>query len=304
MTPRRLRSSRRALESSAIRSASETSPPVRTAWETSAAFLATLDAVRSVRVSTRTGHDTVSSNVAGAVTTTSDHPPENTVLSIRWVLFDLDNTLLDRDAGFLRFCRELYHTSGVMSGTHSEEEAVTLMAEFDAAGMRSRQNFFDDVIRRWPGVFSSVSQAIDVYLASYPEMLILEPRTRALLEDLQEAGIPTAIVTNGGTTMQNSKIDASGLRGLVDAVVISEEAGVAKPDPRIFERAVATIGAVTEETLFVGDNPEADILGAKGMGFGSAWLHLGRDWEYAEERPDHILDDVSDVRAIVFPDGR
>ena len=237
------------------------------------------------------------------MTTTSDHPPESTILSIRWVLFDLDNTLLDRDGGFLRFCQELYHTGGVMSDTHSEEEAVALMAEFDVAGMRSRQDFFDDVIRQWPGMFSGVSQAIDVYLASYPEMLILEPRTRALLEDLQEAGIPTAIVTNGGTTMQNSKIDASGLRGLVDAVIISEEAGVAKPDPRIFERAVAAIGAVTEETLFVGDSPESDILGAKGMVIRSAWLHRGREWGYAEERPDHVLDDVSDVRAIVFPEG-
>ena len=246
----------------------------------------------------------MSSSVAGAVTTTSDHPPENTALSIHWVLFDLDNTLLDRDAGFLSFCQELYHTGGVMSGTHSEEEAVTLMAEFDAAGMRSRQDFFHDVIRQWPGVFSSVSQAIDVYLASYPEMLILEPRARELLEDLQEGGIPTAIVTNGGTMMQNSKIDASGLRGLVDAVVISEEAGVSKPDPRIFERAIGAIGAATGETLFVGDNPEADILGAKGMGIRSAWLHRGTEWEYADQRPDYILDDVSDVRTIVFPDGR
>ena len=237
------------------------------------------------------------------MTTTSDHPPENTVLSIHSVLFDLDNTLLDRDAGFLRFCQELYHTGGVMSGTHSEEEAVALMAEFDAAGMRSRQDFFQDVIRQWPGVFSSVSQAIDVYLASYPEMLILEPRARALLEDLREAGVPTAIVTNGGTTMQNSKIDGSGLRGLVDAVVISEEAGVAKPDPRIFEGAVAAIGAVTEESLFVGDNPEADILGAKGVGIRSAWLHRGREWEYADQHPDYILDDVSGVRAIVLPEG-
>ena len=238
------------------------------------------------------------------MTTTSDQSRENTLLSIHFLLFDLDNTLLDRDAGFLRFCRELYHTGGVMSGTHSEQEAVELMAEFDAAGMRSRQDFFHDIIGQWPGVFNSVSQAIDVYLASYPNMLILEPPTRALLEDLQEAGVPTAIVTNGGTTMQNSKIDGSGLRGLVDAVVISEEAGVAKPDPRIFERALAAIRAATEETLFVGDSPEADILGAKGMGIRSAWLHGGREWKYDDQRPDYILDDVSDVRSIVFPDGR
>ena len=225
-------------------------------------------------------------------------------MTIRFVLFDLDDTLLERDAGFVRFCRELYHTSGVMGSTHTEDEAVGLMVELDAGGIRSRQEFFQDVMRQWPGVFRDVPQAIEVYLSSYPEMLILESPTRALLEDLQEAGIPAAIVTNGGSAMQSRKIDASGLRGLVDAVVISEELGVAKPDPRIFEHAMDRIGAVATDSLFVGDNSEADILGAKGAGMQAAWLRRGREWTYDEHRPDYILDDISVVRRLVFPDGR
>ena len=236
--------------------------------------------------------------------TRSERSAEGTALTIRFVLFDLDDTLLDRDAGFVRFCRELYHTSGVMSDTHTEDEAAALMVELDAGGMRPREEFFREVIRQWPGVFRDVPQAIDVYLSSYPEMLILGPLTRALLEDVQEAGIPVAIVTNGGSAMQSRKIDASGLRGLVDAVIISEELGVAKPDPRIFEHALAQIGAAAAASLFVGDNPEADILGAKGAGMRAAWLRRGREWTYDDQRPDYILDDVSAVRELVFPDGR
>ena len=238
------------------------------------------------------------------MTTRRERSAEGIALTIRFLLFDLDDTLLERDAGFVRFCRELYHTSGTMSDTHTEDEAVALMGELDALGMRSRQEFFDDVIRQWPGVFRDVPQAIDVYLSSYPEMLILEPLTRALLEDVQEAGIPAAIVTNGGSAMQSRKIDASGLRGLVDSAVISEELGVAKPDPRIFEHAMANIGAVAADSLFVGDNPEADILGAKGVGMRAAWLRRGREWSYDDPRPDYILDDISVVRELVFPDGR
>jgi putative hydrolase of the HAD superfamily len=178
------------------------------------------------------------------------------------------------------------------------------MVDLDAGGMRPRQEFFQEVIRQWPGVFRDVPQAIEVYLSSYPEMLILAPLTRALLEDIQEAGLPAAIVTNGGLAMQSRKIDASGVRGLVDAVVISEELGVAKPDPRIFEHAMARIGAVAADSLFVGDNPEADILGAMGVGMRSAWLRRGREWTYDDRRPDYILDDISAVRELVFPDGR
>ncbi len=238
------------------------------------------------------------------MTTRRERSAEGIALTIRFVLFDLDDTLLGRDAGFARFCRELYHTSGVMSGTHTEDEAVALMVELDAGGMRSREDFFQEVMRLWPGVFRDVPQAIEVYLSSYPEMLILEPLTRALLEDVQEAGIPAAIVTNGGSAMQSRKVDSSGLRGLVDAVIISEEQGVAKPDPRIFEQAIAKIGGMAADSLFVGDNPEADILGAKGVGMRAAWLRRGREWRYDDQRPDYILDDISVVRELVFPDGR
>ena len=47
-----------------------------------------------------------------------NHPP------IASVLFDLDNTLLDRNLGFESFCRELYHTSGAMSDTHTSPSGL------------------------------------------------------------------------------------------------------------------------------------------------------------------------------------
>ena len=93
------------------------------------------------------------------------------------VIFDLDNTLLDRDEGFLRFCRELYHTSGAMNDTHTEEQALNLMKSYDEEGLRNRHDFFNDVIRTWPGVFGSLEQAMDVYLATYPRMMVLDAQT-------------------------------------------------------------------------------------------------------------------------------
>ena len=220
--------------------------------------------------------------------------------AIQAILFDLDNTLIDRNAGFVRFCRELYHTSGVMSQTHTEEEAVALMVQLDADGQRSRYDLFNDVMRQWPGVFQDLEQAMQVYLSSYPERLVLEPLTRALLEDLHDAGIPRGIVTNGGAIMQMSKVRETGLDGLVQAVVISEELGVAKPDSRIFERALGEIGANPLTTMFVGDDPDADMLGAKGLGMRTAWAHRGRQWPYAEQHPDHIVGNVWEVRDLVL----
>ncbi len=224
-----------------------------------------------------------------------NHPP------ISSVLFDLDDTLLDRAAGFKSFCRELYHTSGAMSDTHTEREAVDLMLDWDARGMRSREDFFKNILGQWPGVFRDLQQAMQVFVESYPRLLVLEPQTRALLEDLQDADLPTGIVTNGGTIMQSNKIRESGLDGLVGAVVISEEAGISKPDPRIFEEALSQIQASPASTLFVGDNPEADILGAKALGMPTAWLHIGQEWPFEQERPDYVFDHVHDIRNTVLP---
>ncbi len=221
-------------------------------------------------------------------------------LRITSVLFDLDNTLLDRDVGFENFCRELYHTSGVMSDTHTEREAVDLMLDWDSKGMGSRENLFKNVLSQWPGVFRDLQQAMQVFIESFPRLLVLEPQTRALLEDLQEAELPTGIVTNGGTIMQSNKIREAGLDGLVDTVVISEEAGNSKPDRRIFEKALAQIHTRPASTLFVGDNPEADILGAKALGMPTAWIHNDQEWPFEREKPDYVFDHVYEIRDIVL----
>ena len=60
------------------------------------------------------------------------------VLPFSAVLFDLDNTLLDREAGFELFCRELYRTNPVMSQSHSEEDAIALLHSWDLGGLHPR----------------------------------------------------------------------------------------------------------------------------------------------------------------------
>ena len=91
-----------------------------------------------------------------------------------------------------------------------------------------------------------------------------------------------------------------GLEGLVNAVIVSGDLGIHKPDRRIFEWALTKIEGRAESTLFVGDNPTADILGASGVGMATAWIRLGREWPFDDRRPDYVLDHVSEAREIVF----
>ena len=219
---------------------------------------------------------------------------------IESVLFDLDNTLIDRNGAFRRFCVDLYRSNDAIRRVSTEDEAADLMVEFDQDGICDRHQLFEQVISKWPGSFEDEEEAVELYTRQYPTLISLAPRTRRLLEDLRSRGVQCGVVTNGGSEMQWTKVNSSGLVALVDAVVVSGDLEVRKPDPRIFELALGKIGARAESTLFVGDNPVADILGASAVGMTSAWIRLGREWPFADQPPDYALNHVSEAREIVF----
>ncbi len=94
-----------------------------------------------------------------------------------------------------------------------------------------------------------------------------------LLTQLRAAGMATVILTNGTVDPQRRKVLAVGLDRLVDAVLVTEEIGHHKPDPRAFRAALAEVGGRAEEAAMVGDTDYADIEGALGAGFSKAiWV--------------------------------
>jgi putative hydrolase of the HAD superfamily len=80
------------------------------------------------------------------------------------------------------------------------------------------------------------------------------------------------IITNGFPEVQHIKLKNCGLLPYFQYLFISEEIGFNKPDARIFEHALKTINSQKEECLMVGDNWEADIIGA--MNAGMDYVHL------------------------------
>lgn len=74
------------------------------------------------------------------------------------------------------------------------------------------------------------------------------------------------IITNGFNEVQSKKMKNSGLSKYFDKIITSEDAGVKKPNRVIFEYALALTNAVSAESIMIGDNWEADIMGAKDAG--------------------------------------
>lgn len=74
------------------------------------------------------------------------------------------------------------------------------------------------------------------------------------------------IITNGFSEVQNQKIVNSKIDSYFNHIITSEEVGVKKPNPKIFEDALNMVGAQVDESIMIGDNWEADIMGAKNFG--------------------------------------
>lgn len=111
----------------------------------------------------------------------------------------------------------------------------------------------------------------------------------ALLDAADEAGVRTALVTNGPGVVQRAKLAQLGLVDAFDAVLVSAEVGTAKPDARIFEGALAAIGARAEEAWHVGDSLEYDVAGAHAAGLAGVWVNRN-DWSRGRHQPEPELE--------------
>lgn len=81
----------------------------------------------------------------------------------------------------------------------------------------------------------------------------------------------------------------------LEGIIISDEVGIKKPDPKIFHLALSKINSNSETTLFVGDNPLWDVKGAIDAGLVSVWLSNGQTWNIKHYRPRYIIKNISEL---------
>lgn len=203
---------------------------------------------------------------------------------IRAVLFDLDDTLFDH-----QYCSRAA-LAGVRS-LHPRFEEMDLDA-FDRAHSTLLEALHLDVmmgrvdpdlarVERFRRLYQSVGVDADDGLASraaasYRAGFLASRRTVAGAVDLLEAVRPRAgvgIVSNNLLDEQRGKLAHCGLAPYVDVLVVSEEAGLSKPDPRIFDIALSRLGCRADEAVMVGDSWAADIQGSIAAGVRPVWLN-------------------------------
>ena len=213
------------------------------------------------------------------------------------ILFcDLDNTLIDRAAGYRAWAEHYVAALG------RDPEEVEWLVSIDHDGMRAREPIFEEVRARW-GIDAPVTELVERYRSEYPAFVpAVDPAVGRRLAGLRLGGWRVAIVTNGPPS-QRVKVERCGLLPLVDVVVISDVVGVRKPDRRIFEAAAHLAGSGIEQAWLIGDSAEADIAAAVEMGIPGIWLRRGRAWTETRWRPHAVAESLEEALSLV-PVGR
>lgn len=190
---------------------------------------------------------------------------------LKAVIFDLDETILDRSASladFLQWQGELLNNYQSLEVSAWSEKFLKL----DANGALWKDIVYGELARE----FAIRSHSPDELLKQYVHQFhrFCKPRANAVsaLHELKQQGYVIGLLSNGRMPFQLHAFQALGIQDLFADVVISGAVGMAKPDPGIFQLACNRLGAAPACCVFVGDNPVADIRGAASVGMYTIYI--------------------------------
>ena len=198
------------------------------------------------------------------------------------VLWDLDDTLYSRIAAARLTYPGMFRTHLYECKDDAYiEAAADFMIDHLVRDSMIHESSFAALFEAFPpNKDFCLKDCQEYYFDHIHEFAVAGAEQVAVVKKLRAAGIKTAIVTNvdpDRMQFQRHKIDALGLTPLFDTIVMSGEVGVHKPDRRVFDRATQLLGVSNEDCVFVGDNPNADIVGALNAGMEAVWIDVWGD---------------------------
>ena len=224
----------------------------------------------------------------------------------RAALFDLDDTLLDRNSAFEATFREFYDTQKAINLTTDWDEAIDFFWSLSPHGTIDAQDAAIRIMERWPEVELDPVEFEAWFFNTLASKAKMIDGAVELLHSLNEKRFPWGVVTNG-KKFQVTKLEHAGLVDIVPFAIVSRLFGADKPDPRIYHEAIRRLKLSFEgiddiqpsEILFVGDNPYTDITGAVGVGMKTAWVRISDEYPDDAPSPDMEIESVLELRGLL-----
>ncbi|MEU5314431.1 HAD family hydrolase [Streptomyces sp. NPDC021562] len=210
---------------------------------------------------------------------------------MRFALFDLDGTLVDRRSAFPDAIAQLSADHGY--GPEIERWLIAQLSD------RADHSDFER-LRVTFQLNESADHLWRVYVDHMAAAITCRPEVLEGLAELRAADWTIGIVSNGASDIQRAKLAATGIADLVDGVAVSGDLDVRKPGRELFAFAAALCGLnLTDGGWMIGDDPAADIGGGHMAGLRTIWVR-GRPWPDLLPAPHRTVDDVTDAITILL----
>ena len=216
--------------------------------------------------------------------------------SYKHLFFDLDHTLWDFNSNAKAALTDLFDAHALGEKVKVDFDAFYERYIFHNAHLWARyeKGFIGVEELKWKRMWRTLldfkiadevlAKDISVkFLNILPTKKQVFPHTFEILEHLLNKGYKLHLITNGFEKTQWNKIRNCGLDKYFVHVITSEASNSLKPKKEIFEYAVGKAGATIEESIMIGDNLNADILGAINAGMDSIFVN-------------HINEEVGDIK--------
>lgn len=223
------------------------------------------------------------------------------------LLFDADETLFD----FEKSEAEAFHNTMSEYGVDDREELhfdaykklnTVIWKELED-GLITLKELKVERFRRFlkkQGIDEDEYEFAACYMKYLGSSSILLEGAKELIEDLC-SHYRMAIVTNGLTSVQDGRIRKSVIAKYFDEIVISEELGISKPEPGIYEHAVRKLGNYEKnDILMIGDNLNSDIRGGINYGVDTCWFNPKRMENKTELVPNYEIFDFDGMRELLL----
>ncbi|WP_180092237.1 MULTISPECIES: HAD family hydrolase [unclassified Acinetobacter] len=229
-------------------------------------------------------------------------------MSIRAVLFDLDNTLTHRDhsvQAYTQYLAESYQSTLVEVDLVQIKRIIN---RIDNGGYPKKE------LLTHPSIGASVAYALQTELSwihqpdfdeltqfwfqHFGQFAVAMPGALTLLQQLKQQQYKLAVVSNGGHATRLNILNGLGFASYFDQIISSESAGISKPKVEIFQHSCHELGVMETECLFIGDHPVNDIYGASQAGMSAVLLEgfhaLSAEQQHSIPNKIQHLDQVLD----------
>jgi putative hydrolase of the HAD superfamily len=228
---------------------------------------------------------------------------------MRHLFFDLDHTLWDFEKNSEAALRILYKEMNLGNELRSFQSFHTAYKKINAelwyqygtgkitkAELRVKR-FHNTLLKFDVKNLPLAEQLATGYVETSPYQTNLFPNAQETLTGLQKDGYEMHIITNGFKEIQDIKLTNSGIRDFFDVVLCSEDVGKSKPAREVFTEALDRANAKQDESVMIGDNLHADVLGAERSGISGVLFDPHK--EHKQGTHEWHISDLNEIPAIL-----